>query len=55
MFRIESSSLRESFMSFLKSSIIIMRFDFKSESCFSCVLGYPGLFVVGELVSDDAK
>ena len=42
-------------MSFLKSSIIIMRCDFKSESCFSGVLGYPGLAVVGELGSDDAK
>jgi hypothetical protein len=26
-------------MSFLKSSIIIMRYDFKSEFCFSGVLG----------------
>jgi hypothetical protein len=43
------------FMSFLKSSIIIMRFDFKSQSYFSGVLGYPGLAVVGELGSDDAK
>jgi hypothetical protein len=42
-------------MSFLKSSIIIMRFDFKSQSYFSGVLGYPGLAVVGELGSDDAK
>jgi hypothetical protein len=33
-------SLRELFMSFLKSSIII-RCDFKSESYFSVVLGYP--------------
>jgi hypothetical protein len=32
-----------------------MRCDFKSESCFSGVLGYPGLAVVGELGSDDAK
>ena len=31
-----------------------MRYDFKSESCFSGVLGYPGLAVVGELGSDDA-
>ena len=30
-------------MSFLKSSIIVMRCDFKSEPCFSGVLGYPGL------------
>jgi hypothetical protein len=28
---------------------------FKSESCFSGVLGYPGLAVVGELSYDDAK
>jgi hypothetical protein len=48
-------SLRELFMSLLKSSIIIMRCDFKSESCFSSVLGYPELTVVGELGSDDAK
>jgi hypothetical protein len=37
-------------MSFLNSSIIIMRYDFKSESCFSGVLGYLGLAIVGELV-----
>jgi hypothetical protein len=48
-------SLRKLFMSFLKSSIIIMRCYFKSESCFSSVFGYPGLAVVGELGSDDAK
>jgi hypothetical protein len=46
-------SLRELFMSFLKSSISIMRCDFKSKPCFSGVLGYPGLAVVGELGSDD--
>jgi hypothetical protein len=46
-------SLMELFMTFLKSSII-MRCDFKSESCFSGVLGYPGLTVVGELGFDDA-
>ena len=33
-------SLRELFISFLKSSIIIMRCDFQSES--SDLLGYPG-------------
>jgi hypothetical protein len=27
-----------------------MRYDFKSESCFSGVLGYPGLAEVGVLV-----
>ena len=42
-------------MSFLKSSIIIIRCDFKSKSCFSGVLGYPGLAMVGELGSDDSK
>jgi hypothetical protein len=42
-------------MSFLMSSIIIMRCDFKSQSCFSGVLGYSGLSAVGELGSDDAK
>jgi hypothetical protein len=42
-------------MSYLKSSITIMRCDFKSESCFSGVLGYSGLAVAGELGSDDAK
>jgi hypothetical protein len=34
---------------FLKSSIIFMRWDFKSESQFSGVLGYPGFAVMGEL------
>jgi hypothetical protein len=32
-----------------------MRCDFKSESCFSSVLGFPGFAVVRELGSDDAK
>ena len=32
-----------------------MRYDFKPESCVSCVLGYPGLTVVGVLGSDDAE
>ena len=41
-------------MSFLKSYISIMKYDFKSSSCFSGVLGYPGLAVVGELGSDGA-
>jgi hypothetical protein len=48
-------SLRGLFLSYLKSSIIIMRCDVKSESCFSGVLGYPGLAVVGELDSEDAN
>ena len=42
-------------MSFLKSSIIIMRYDFKSESCFAGVLGYAGIAMVDELGSDDAE
>ena len=32
-----------------------MRYDFISESCFSGVLGYPGLAVMGILGSDDAQ
>jgi hypothetical protein len=32
-----------------------MRYDSKSQSSFSGVLGYPGLAVMGVLVSDDAK
>jgi hypothetical protein len=46
-------SLRELIMSSLKSSTSIMRSDFKSESCFSGVLSYPELAVVGVLGSDD--
>jgi hypothetical protein len=42
-------------MSFLKSSIIIMMWDFRPESYFPGVLMYPGLAVVGELDSDDAQ
>ena len=38
-------------MSFLNSSISIMKCDFKSKSCFSVVLGYPALALMGELVS----
>ena len=41
-------------MSSLTSYISIMRCDFKSRSCFSGVLGYPGLAVVGELGSHGA-
>jgi hypothetical protein len=48
-------SLRELLMAFIKSSIIIMRSDFRSESCFSSVMVYPGLAMVGELGADDAK
>jgi hypothetical protein len=32
-----------------------MRYDFKSTSCFTGVLGNPGSAVVGKLGSDDAK
>jgi hypothetical protein len=32
-----------------------MRYDFKSEYCFSGVFGYPGLAVVGVLGFDDAE
>jgi hypothetical protein len=42
-------------MSFLKSSIIIITCDLKSESYFSGMLGYAGLVCIGELGSDDAK
>jgi hypothetical protein len=48
-------SLRELFMPFLMSSIIIMRSYFRSESCFSSVFGYPGLAMVRILGSDDAR
>jgi hypothetical protein len=48
-------SLSELLMSFLMSSASIMRYDFKSESCFSGVLGYPGLTEVGKLGSDDGE
>jgi hypothetical protein len=48
-------SLWKLFMSFLNSSIIIMRSYFRFKSCFSGVLVYPGLAMVGELGSDDAK
>ena len=42
-------------MSFLKSSTSIIRYDFKPEFCFSDVLGYPELAVVGVLGSDVAE
>jgi hypothetical protein len=48
-------SLRELLMSFLKSSITIIRSNFRSKSCFSHVMVYPELAMVGELGSDDAK
>ena len=31
-----------------------MTSDFESKSCFSCVLGYPGLAVIGEFGADAA-
>jgi hypothetical protein len=37
------------------SSTIIMRYAFKSGSCFSDVLGCPGLGGVGVLRSDDGE
>jgi hypothetical protein len=42
-------------MSVLKSSIIIMRSDIRSNSYFSSVMVYPRFVMVGELSSDDAK
>nr|ACD47028.1 ASL1/Pign fusion protein [Mus musculus] len=46
-------SLSDLLKSFLMSSIIIMRYAFKSRSRFSGVLGCPGLGEVGVLGSDD--
>ena len=48
-------SLSELLIPLLKFSTSIMRYDFRSESCFLGVLGYPGLAVVGVLGSDDAQ
>ena len=48
-------SLRELFMSFLKSSITIMKSDFRFVSCFSDVMVYSGLSLVGDLGSGDVK
>jgi hypothetical protein len=42
-------------MSFLKSPIIFMKWEFRSEFWFIGVLGYPGFAVVRELGSDVAK
>jgi hypothetical protein len=44
----------ELLMFFLKSSIIIMRSDFRAESCFSSVMVYLGLAMVRKLGSHDA-
>jgi hypothetical protein len=48
-------SLSELLKSFLMFFTSIMRYDFKFESYFSYVLGYPGLAQVGVLVSDDGE
>jgi hypothetical protein len=48
-------SSRDLFMSLLMSFIIIMRSDFRSISCFSGMMMYPEVDMVGELDSDDAK
>jgi hypothetical protein len=48
-------SLRELFMSSLKTPIIFIKCDLRSESCSSVLLEYPGLAVVGELGSYGAK
>ena len=42
-------------MPYLKSSASIMRYVFKSKSCFLGVLGYPGLVEGGVLGSDDGE
>jgi hypothetical protein len=42
-------------MPLLKSSIIVMRSDFRSESCFAGMMVYPGLAMVEEFGSYDAK
>jgi hypothetical protein len=44
-------SLRQLFVSFLKSSIIVTRSDFIFESCFSGVMVYPRFAMVGEMDS----
>jgi hypothetical protein len=49
------NSLSELLKPFLMSSTSIKRYDFKSESCFSGVLGYPGLDEAGVLLSDDGE
>jgi hypothetical protein len=42
-------------MPFLRSSTTIIIYGFKFVSCFSGVLGYPGLIVAGVLDSDEAQ
>jgi hypothetical protein len=46
-------SLKVLLISFLKSSLIIMKCDFETWFCFSHVLGKSGLTVLGKLDSDD--
>jgi hypothetical protein len=46
-------SLRNLFISSLNASIIFIRWDLKSSSYSSCVLGYPGLAEVEKLGSGD--
>jgi hypothetical protein len=48
-------SLRGLFMSSLRTSIIVKSWNFRSESCFSGMLVYPELAMVGELGSDAIK
>jgi hypothetical protein len=47
--------LSELFISFWNSSIIFMRWDFRSKSCFSGVFEYTGLVVVCSLPSPSLK
>jgi hypothetical protein len=42
-------------LSSLRFSIIFVRWDFRSESYFSGMLGYPGFAVVGKLGSESAN
>jgi hypothetical protein len=48
-------SLREIVMSSLRLSIIFIKWNFRSESCFPGMLGNPGLNVVGELGSHGTR
>lgn len=48
-------SLRELFASSLKTFHILMKYDFRSESCSSVGFRHPGFSVVGELGSDCTK
>jgi hypothetical protein len=48
-------TLRDLFMPFLMSSIIITRCDFKTKSYFSCMIAYPTLAIMRKLGADDSK